>query len=130
MALAPIRLTGPAAMRVGWRLMRDPIAAMRRNHAEYGQLIVVSDLLPFTRNVRLAALGLPLILAAGPEINTEVLNNPAVWRPVAIFPGGPRDSAARRVGPGLTRMNGPRHAHYRRLALPPLRSTCGSEPAG
>src|SRR5258708_38383373 len=97
MARAPIRLTGPAAMRVGWRLMRDPIAAMRRNHAEYGQLIVVSDLLPFTRNVRLAAPGVPLILAAGPEINPGALKNPAVRRPGALFPGGPRAPAGRRV---------------------------------
>jgi len=123
MTFAPIHLTGPAAMRAGWRLLRDPITAMRRNHAEYGRLIVVSDLLPFTGNVKLATLGLPLILAAGPEFNNEVLSNPAVWRPVAIFPGGPRNSAARRLGAGLARMGGARHAHYRRLMLPPLRKT-------
>jgi cytochrome P450 len=121
MTLGPIHLTGPAAVRVGWRLLRDPITAMRRNHAEYGPLIVVSDLLPFTRSVKLATLGLPLILAAAPEFNNEVLNDPAVWRPVGIFPGGPRGSAARRLGAGLARMNGPRHAHYRRLLMPPLR---------
>jgi cytochrome P450 len=121
MTLTPTHLTGPAAMRAGWRLLRDPITAMLRNHAEYGPLIVVSDLLPFTRNVKLASLGLPLVMAAAPELNNEVLSNPAVWRPVAIFPGGPRNSAARRLGAGLARMNGPRHAHYRRLMLPPLR---------
>jgi cytochrome P450 len=123
MTLAPIHLRGPAALRAGWRLLRDPITAMQKNHAEYGRLIVISDLLPFTRNVKLAALGLPLILAAGPELNNEVLSNPEVWRPVSIFPGGPRNSAARRLGAGLARMNGPRHAHYRRLMLPPLRKT-------
>jgi cytochrome P450 len=121
MTLAPIHLTGPAAVRAGWRLLRDPITAMRQNHAEYGPLILVSDLLPFTGSVKLATMGLPLILAAGPEFNNEVLNNPAVWRPVGIFPGGPRNSAARRLGAGLARMNGPRHAHYRRLLVPPLR---------
>jgi len=123
MTLAPTHLTGPAAMRAGWRLLRDPITAMLQNHAEYGPLIVVSDLLPFTGNVKLPALGLPMIMAAGPEFNNEVLSNPAVWRPVSIFPGGPRNSAARRLGAGLARMNGPRHAHYRRLMLPPLRKT-------
>jgi cytochrome P450 len=121
MTFAAAHLTGRAAARAGWRLLRDPIAAMRQNHAEHGPLIVVSDLLPFTRSVKLAALGLPLILAAGPEFNSEVLNNPPVWRPVSIFPGGPRNSAARRLGAGLARMNGARHAHYRRLMLPPLR---------
>jgi len=123
MTLAPAHLTGPAAMRAGWRLLRDPITAMRQNHAEYGRLIVISDLLPFSGNVKLATLGLPLVLAAGPELNNEILGDPAVWRPVAIFPGGPRNSAARRLGAGLARMNGARHAHYRRLMLPPLRKT-------
>ena len=121
MTLAPIHLRGPAAMRAGWRLLRDPITAMQQNHAEFGRLIVISDLLPFTRKLKLAALGLPLILAAGPEFNNEVLSNPEVWRPVSIFPGGPRNSAARRLGAGLARMSGARHAHYRRLMLPPLR---------
>ncbi len=107
-------------MLAGWRLLRDPITAMQQNHAEFGRLIVISDLLPFTRKVKLAALGLPLILAAGPEFNNEVLSNPEVWRPVSIFPGGPRNSAARRLGAGLARMSGARHAHYRRLMLPPL----------
>ena len=111
MTLGPIHLTGPAAVRVGWRLLRDPITAMRQNHAEHGPLIVVSDLLPFTRNVKLAMLGLPLILAAAPEFNNEVLSNPATWRPVSLFGGGPRNSAARRLGAGLARMNGARHAH-------------------
>jgi cytochrome P450 len=121
MALGAIHLTGLAAVRVGWRLLRDPITAMRQNHAEHGPLIVVSDLLPFTRNVKLAMLGLPLILAAAPELNNEVLSNPVTWRPVSLFGGGPRTSAARRLGAGLARMNGPRHAHYRRLITPPLR---------
>src|ERR1700722_1725555 len=121
MTLAPIHLRGPAAMRAGWRLLRDPITAMQQNHAEFGRLIVISDLLPFTRRVKLAALGLPLILAAGPEFNEEVLSNPAAWRPVGIFPGGPKTSAPRRLGAGLARMSGARHAHYRRLMLPPLR---------
>ena len=79
MTLAPIHLRGPAAMRAGWRLLRDPITAMQQNHAEFGRLIVISDLLPFTRNVKLAALGLPLILAAGPEFNNEVLGNPEAF---------------------------------------------------
>ncbi|HEY0418578.1 MAG TPA: hypothetical protein VGC80_03580, partial [Acetobacteraceae bacterium] len=62
MTLAPIHLTGPPAMRAGWRLLRDPITAMRQNHAEYGPLIVISELLPFARGVKLATLGLPLVL--------------------------------------------------------------------
>ena len=76
---------------------------------------------PAGREAQVAMLGFPLILAAGPAFNDEVLSNPAVWRPVGIFPGGPRNSAARRLGAGLARMTGARHAHYRRLLIPPLR---------
>jgi cytochrome P450 len=121
MTQTPIFLTGPAAVRVGWRFLRDPIAAMRRNHAEFGPFTVVSAALPLTKGVKVAMLGLPLILAAGPEFNEEVLSNPAVWRPAGIFPGGARNSAARRLGAGLARMTGQRHAHYRSLLIPPLR---------
>jgi cytochrome P450 len=121
MSGTPIYLTGPAAVRVGWRLLRDPITAMRRNHAQFGPFAVVSHALPFLKSAKLAMLGLPLVLATGPKFNDEVLSNPAVWRPVGIFPGGARNSAARRLGAGLTRMTGLRHAHYRRLLIPPLR---------
>jgi cytochrome P450 len=117
----PVHLTGRAAVRVGWQMLRDPIEAMRLTHAECGPFIVVSDAVPLPRNPRLTMLGLPLILTAGPEFNEEVLSNPAVWRPVGIFPGGPKNSAARRLGAGLSHMTGRRHAYYRRLVTPPLR---------
>ena len=120
-AIEPARPRGAAAMRAAWRLFRDPVTGMRRNHAEHGPLITLSGLLPLSRRVKAAALGLPLIMAAGSEFNSEVLGDPAAWRPASIFPGGPRNSAARRLGAGLARMTGARHAHYRRLMLPPLR---------
>jgi hypothetical protein len=84
MTLAAIHLTGSAAMRAGWRLLRDPITAMRQNHAEYGPLIVMSDLLPFTGNVKLAALGLPLVLAAGSPFSRAA---PATRRRAGWGPG-------------------------------------------
>jgi len=88
MTLGPIHLSGPRGHgALGWQLLRDPITAMRQNHAEHGPLIVISDLLPFTRSVKLATLGLPLILAAAPAFNNEVLSNPVVWRPVGLFRG-------------------------------------------
>ena len=94
---------------------------MRRNFAEFGSFVVVSEALPFTKGAKLAMLGLPLVLTVGPQFNEEVLSNPSVWRPVGLFPGGARNSAARRLGAGLARMSGPRHAHFRHLLLPPLR---------
>lgn len=117
----PIYLTGPSALRFGWQLMRDPLTAMRRNLRELGPIVVVGEPLPFTKKLKLAGLGLPIIVATGPEFNREVLSNPGLWRPVGIFPGGPRNSAARRLSAGLARMTGRRHAHYRRLLVPPLR---------
>src|ERR1700722_4792452 len=119
MTQVPIVLTGPAALRVGWQFLKDPIEAMRRNFAEFGSFVVVSEALPFTKGAKLAMLGLPLVLTVGPQFNEEVLSNPSVWRPVGLFPGGARNSAARRLGAGLARMSGPRHAHFRHLLLPP-----------
>jgi cytochrome P450 len=121
MSQTPIHLAGFSAARFGWQFLRDPIAAMRRNHAEFGPFIVVSNALPFVNGPKLPMLGLPLILTAGPEFNDEVLSNPATWRPASIFPGGPRNSAARRLGAGLARMTGRRHAHYRHMVVSPLR---------
>jgi cytochrome P450 len=121
MRLDPVRLSGASALRAGWRLLRDSVTGMAQNHAEWGPLILIRDPLPFAGRLKVAPFGVPLAMAAGAELNTEILSSPSVWRPVAIFPGGPRGSAARRLGAGLARMNGPRHAHYRRLMLPPLR---------
>src|SRR5260221_143040 len=56
------------------------------------------------------------LVAIGPALNSEVLANPAPWRPVNIGPGG----AARRLSMGIIRMTGERHAYYRRLLSPPL----------
>jgi cytochrome P450 len=121
MSPTPVHLTGLAAVRAGWQFLRDPIAAMRRSHAELGPFAVISDAVPLPVRTRVPMLGLPLFVTAAPELNEEVLANPTMWRPVAIFPGGPRNSAARRLGAGLARMTGKRHAHYRRLIVPPLR---------
>jgi cytochrome P450 len=62
----------------------------------------------------------PLVLTAGAAFHRELLSDPATWRGVSLLPGGPRHSAARRLGAGLTRMTGRRHAHYRSLITPTL----------
>ena len=83
--------------------------------------MAVAEPVPWAKKFRLAGLGLPIIVAIGPQFNREVLSNPGLWRPVGIFPGGRKNSAARRLSAGLARMTGARHAHYRRLLVPPLR---------
>jgi cytochrome P450 len=116
----PRQLTGLAALRCGWQLARDQIRATRRVYDAYGPFVIAGNGLPFVRHARTVLIGAPLIFTAGVAFNREVLNSTA-WRPVSLLPGGPRNSAARRLSENLTRMTGPRHAHYRKLLTPPLR---------
>jgi cytochrome P450 len=114
-------LTGVAALRAGFNFVRDPLVEMRRLYDAYGQCVFMANALPFPRSPPVVLLNVPLILTAGAAFNLEVLNNPATWRPVSLMPGGPRNSAARRLSDGLMRMTGRRHAHYRKLVSAPLR---------
>src|SRR5262249_51714770 len=117
----PARLTGLAALRRAASFARDPLGEMQRSYDSYGPCLFMRGGLPFLRRPPVVLLTVPLVLTAGAAFNREVLNNPATWRPVSLMPGGPRNSAARRLSGGLMRMNGPRHAHYRRLVGTPLR---------
>ncbi len=116
----PPELTGLAALRAGWQFARDPIRAMRLNYEAYGPCVVIGKALPFVLHPKVVLLGAPLILAAGAALNREVLNNATTWRSVSFLPGGPRNSAARRLSENLTRMTARRHAHYRKLISAPL----------
>ena len=119
----PVRLTGPAALRWGVRFARDPLVATRQCFEQFGSFVMLSDVLPFVRPRGVAMLSVPLVLTAGAAFHRELLSNPATWRGVSLLPGGPRHSSARRLGAGLTRMTGRRHAYYRGLIAPPLRKS-------
>jgi cytochrome P450 len=119
----PVRLTGPAALRWGARFARDPLVATRQCFERFGSFVMLSDVVPFVRPRGVAMLGVPLVLTAGAAFHRELLSDPATWRGVSLLPGGPRHSAARRLGAGLTRMTGRRHAHYRSLITPTLRKS-------
>jgi cytochrome P450 len=95
--------------------------ATRRAHAAFGPFIVLAEALPFIRRPRAPLLNVPLVLTAGAAFNRELLSDPETWRGVSLLPGGPRNSAARRLSQGLTRTTGHQHAHYRKLVAPPLR---------
>src|SRR5215813_9471139 len=114
----PARLTGARALRWGWRFARDPLVASRRAFDALGPCVLLTDAVPFVRPGRVALLDVPLVLTAGAAFHRELLSDPATWRGVSLLPGGPRHSAARRLGAGLTRMTGRRHAHYRSLIAP------------
>src|SRR5439155_25854910 len=119
----PVRLTGPAALRWGFRFAHDPLMATRQCFEAHGGFVVLADALPFVRPRGVVMLGVPLVLTAGAAFHGELLSDPATWRGVSLLPGGPRHSAARRIGAGLTRMTGRRHAHYRSLIAPTLRKS-------
>jgi cytochrome P450 len=118
---APVRVTGPAAWRWALRFGLDPLMATRRAHAAFGPFIVLAEALPFMRRPRAPLLNVPLVLTAGAAFNRALLSDLETWRGVSLLPGGPRNSAARRLSQGLTRTTGRQHAHYRKLVAPPLR---------
>jgi cytochrome P450 len=122
-AATPVRLTGPAALRWGLRFARDPLMATRQCFKTHGGFVLLADALPFVRPRGVAMLSVPLVLTAGAAFHRELLSDPATWRGVSLLPGGPRGSAARRIGAGLTRMTGRRHAHYRSVIAPALRKS-------
>lgn len=121
--VTPVRLTGFTALRWGWQFARDPLIATRRSLDAFGPFVILTEALPFIRPPRAAMLGVPLILTAGAAFYRELLSDPETWRGVSLLPGGPKNSAARRMSLGLTRMTGYRHAHYRKLLLSPLHRT-------
>jgi cytochrome P450 len=120
---APVRVTGGAAWRWALRFGLDPLTATRRAFAAFGPFVVLAEALPFVRRPRAVLLNVPLVLTAGAAFNRELLSDPETWRGVSLLPGGPRNSAARRLAQGLTRTTGHQHAHYRKLVAPPLRRT-------
>src|SRR5260221_10752668 len=96
------------------RFLRDPLQALIKSRAQFGPFIQLPH--PrFPTKPRRA-----FLVAIGPAFNSEVLANPAAWRPVNIGPGG----AARRISMALIRMAGERRAHYRGLSLPSLHRRC------
>jgi cytochrome P450 len=116
-----VRLTGPNALRWGFRLAREPLMATRQCFEEHGGFVMLANALPFVRARSVAILGAPLVLTAGAAFHGELLSDPATWRGVSLLPGGPRRSAARRIGAGLTGMTGRRHTYHRSLIGPALR---------
>src|SRR5438270_4832794 len=106
-------LTGTLAAREYIHFFRDPIGCMRTLHRKYRRLVALGPI----------AFGEPTklhVLAVGPELNRQVLGDPAKFRTTGQFIHGPKNSAQRRILFGLTRMNGPQHKQQRQLILPPF----------
>jgi cytochrome P450 len=120
----PVRLTGTTALRWAWQFARDPLMTTRHSFEAFGPFVILAEALPFTvpfiKTDRVILLGAPLVWAAGAAFHRELLSDTATWRGVSLLPGGPRNSAARRISLGLSRITGDRHEHYRNLLLPSL----------
>lgn len=112
----PVILQGIDATNYLLRYLMDPIAALRRGHAEFGPFAVLRSPFRFVRFQKTV-----VALAIGAEFNRQVLSDTASWRTAHVGPGGPRNSASRRMSRGIFRMQGREHEHHRRLLLPPLR---------
>lgn len=110
----PSMLGGPATIAYLVRFLADPLAAASRLRAEHGPFAILSK--PPLRKTPPA-----FVVASGGAFNRAVLTDPQLWRPVRVMLDTRQESAAKRLGYGLVRMNGAEHAHYRKIVVPPLR---------
>src|SRR5262245_44070994 len=94
----PVRLTGPAALRWGLRLAREPLMATRQCFEAHGGFVVLADALPFVRPRSVALLGVPLVLTAGAAFHGELLSGPDTWRSLSVLSDRTGHADYRRVG--------------------------------
>jgi cytochrome P450 len=111
----------PAAQLGKWRslpfllgIATNPLVTMRRLHAEQGRFVLLHR--PNSRRSR------PRIVpcVADAELYQSITSNSDAWRTVNVMLPGLRNTASRRLTRSMTRLQGARHAHYRRLMTPPL----------
>lgn len=86
----------------------DPIACMRRLHAEHGDLAVLREAQQ------------QLVFIFSPELNHQVLSDSRVFHSRFFALRGPRNSAQRRLTCGLLSMNGEEHKQQRRQVSGPF----------
>ena len=111
----PVVVRGLAAMNYLARFLLDPIAALRRGYERFGPFAILYSPLQFVHFQKTV-----VVLAVGANFNREVLRNHTIWRTAAVSPGGPKNSASRRLSAGIFRMQGREHEYTRRALLPPL----------
>jgi cytochrome P450 len=106
---APV--TGFAAAREYFRFFHDPVDAMRERYKRYGPVASLGPIFAGQPSK-------PRLLIAGPELNRQVLGDPATFRTTGQLIRGPKGSAQQRIRFGLTRMNGAQHKQQRQLIMP------------
>jgi cytochrome P450 len=107
--IAPV--TGFAAAREYYRFFHDPVDAMRERYKRNGPVAPLGPIFAGQPSK-------PRLLIAGPELNRQVLSDPATFRTTGQLIRGPRGSAQQRIRFGLTRMNGAQHKQQRQLIMP------------
>lgn len=108
-------LTGLDAVRAVYYFATDPLTGLKRFHESHGRLVAIRLPHAFAGSTH------RLFLAVGPRYNERVLGDTKTYRTSGVLLKGPEGSAQRRVRNGLVAMNGPKHKHYRKMMLPPLR---------
>ncbi len=112
----PALLQGIDATKYLLRFLLDPLEAAKRMHGRFGSFVILRSPFQFVKFQRKL-----VVLAVGAEFNREILSDLSKWRTITIGPGGPRNSASRRLGKGIFTVQGHEHEHLRRQLLPPLR---------
>ncbi len=114
-ALQPVTLGGLEVIHYFTRFFGNQIRCARAISRRHGNFV-------FLRNpVALAGLPRSVVFAADASLYREILGQPHIWRTVNIATATPKNHASRRLTKGIVSMQGKRHAHYRRLLIPPLR---------
>jgi len=89
------------------KFMDDPIAYLRRLHAQYGSVAAMT-----------AADARGMAFAFGPDYNRVILSQPTRFLNAGITHLGPHGSANRRVSFGMLNMNGAEHQYHRKIVSP------------
>ena len=110
-----MRLSGLEVVGYLARFLDNPIQAAGKISRKHGNFVLLRN------PIALGRLPRSLVFAADAALYREILGQPSVWRTVNIAAAGRRNHASRRLTKGIVSMQGRRHAHYRRLLVPPLR---------
>jgi cytochrome P450 len=119
-ARSPVLLSGLQSSRYLLRFLFDPLGTVKRGYDELGPFIILTAPIGWPIRWRNPHPKKTLVCGIGPDFNREVMNDPTTWRPVPLGPGGPRNSAARRVSVGIFNFHEDKHKYYRQLLIPPL----------
>jgi cytochrome P450 len=111
---APTFFGGLRSLPVLLSIAGNPISATRRLHAANGRYVILRY--PHSRRSR------PQILAciADARLYRTVASNSEAWRTASVVMRAFKNFAANRLSLSVPRLQGARHAHYRRLLALPL----------